>query len=1264
MRSDPPRTPRNEGDVEPEDSSFDALLREAAHVPPVMPRSARPRIGKGTALLEGRFVVRRFLGEGGMGVVYEAEDRERRERVALKTLPFIDDAAIYRLKQEFRSLSHVVHPHLVGLHELFVDEERWFFTMDLVKGLPLLEYLGEVLDVGRLKRAFSELAVGVRAIHEAGKLHRDLKPTNVMVTRNKRVVIMDFGLVSDQEVGGAGQTVAEESVSGTPLYMAPEQAVSEPATEASDWYAFGVMLFEALTGKTPFRGSSLSVLTQKQQRDAPLASTLRGGLPEDLVALAAGLLARSPESRPRFEDVMAVLGRSHWLSEAPPRTEKIVFVGRERELAELWAAFEVAESGEPTALFVHGPSGVGKSALVEHFLKEVEEKDAAVVLTGRCYERESVPYKACDSLVDALSRYLKKVSQERAATLIPRNVHALARLFPAIGRLQVVTRMKQRRLLPADPVSLKRQAVGALKELLSNLAAQEPLAIYVDDLQWSDVDGATLLSYLLSPPEPPVLLFVGAYRSEEAKTSDGLQTLLTDLDALKSAEVREIALGNLSDGESESLAREMLPDRLSDQARPLAVEAEGNPFFITQLARYVTAAPMTRETVSLERVVESRLAELPPDDRRLIEALCIATAPSEPELLASVTGVKEVMSGLRRLQGGALVRYASGSGTRFVAYHDRIRETVILGIEEPMRQAWHAKWAAALEESPAPDVDALYQHFLGAKEKTRTLIYAERAADHAVTGLAFDRAAAIYEHMLTLLPDKDERRGEIHAKLAQALADAGRSRDSATVFVKAAEYRSGKERAELSWRAAEQALMGGDFEIAKTLLRETLPHFGIRMPRGKWSAITGLVRNQTRLALIKSTPPKKDKAVSEDDRRRIEICTTLAYLLYFYDPLLGFYFINLSALYRLRSHNLTYRPVGLVMKALNRTLTHPEREENEQILSEAITLARERADAPELAHTLMHAGVVWTNLLKPLDAAKVSLEAERLIRQHCTGAIAVYGIQMVQQTLAAMYFYSSDYKRQRLVIEQARTENLRHRSLFHDRFLDVMEFYAKLAADDPDAARRNSDSCHYKRSPGELTFIDICNLMSSQVILEVFLGRPEQAYEYLESRFRDIKKTGLLRSKSRFSEIYWWRGISALAAGLKTASLPVGGETSRNWLALARSHAGRLKRLDFEPALATSNALFAGLAAHAGEREEAVLLLREGADIFKSHGQLGLAAGARRCVGNLIGGEEGHRLINEADSQMIELGVKNPARMTAAYFPGFSALSAPPGQDS
>src|SRR5262249_30204247 len=141
------------------------------------------------------------------------------------------------------------------------------------------------------------LVDAVSTFHDAGRVHRDLKPTNVLVTTEGRIVVLDFGLAAAREPGGAGQTLIEDAIYGTPEYMAPEQAAGEQATPASDVYSLGVMLFEALTGCLPFAGHAGSVLLAKQQRTAPPAAERNPRAPGDLTELCASMLARKPSER-------------------------------------------------------------------------------------------------------------------------------------------------------------------------------------------------------------------------------------------------------------------------------------------------------------------------------------------------------------------------------------------------------------------------------------------------------------------------------------------------------------------------------------------------------------------------------------------------------------------------------------------------------------------------------------------------------------------------------------------------------------------------------------------------------------------------------------------------------------------------------------------------------------------------------------------------------------------------------------------------------
>ncbi|MEM7351638.1 MAG: AAA family ATPase [Acidobacteriota bacterium] len=829
------------------------------------------------AIGSDRFLIQQKLGSGAFGDVFRAYDHRLETVVALKTLHRAEPAAIYHFKNEFRSLAGVTHPNLVQLFELLSEDERWFFTMELVEGLDFIEYAGPTggkkltdttevhplpaptvrHDFERLRRCLRQLSEGLCALHRAGKLHCDIKPTNVRVTTEGRLVLLDFGLVHDM-ASQAFQTMVGE-VRGTPAYMSPEQAVGGGVSEASDWYAVGGVLYEALTGELPFNGTALDVLKAKQIADGPSPRKRVPYLPDDLAGLCECLLVRQPEKRPIGEQVLDRLGGG-WV--AVPEIGATVgtgpFIGREMQLAALHEALDRTLEGATGAVFVRGAQGLGKTALVGRFIEQASRRYSdLVVLAGRCYEQETMPYKGLDALIDNLSRYLKHLPYDEAAALIPDHGEALMQLFPALLRVDAVATTASRQSEPLEGRRLRRSVRSALLELFHRLGQRAPLLLFIDDLQWGDQDSAKLLASLLTGAEPPPLLLVGCHgegggegRAGDPGEERGLRHLLSRK-ATGNVEVREIEVKELWFSEACELALKLLGERRSPAlslARAIARESAGSPLFIAEMVRYALADPgsaarfgqpedVAPSGLSLESLVRSRLDRLPADARRLLEIIAIAGRPLALEIAFQAAEVEAGSQvALKTLLAGSLVRLFGSPERALETHHGHIREAVLEGLDEDRQAALHGRLATALEVTRRVDSETLVKHFCAAGDRPRAIRIARDSAREAMAQHGFEKAVRLYRVALELEVDSVTCRS-LQMALGEALVSAGRRPEAAQAFLAAAEARADPEALALRRRACEQQFFGGDFDGCQESVRAVLASIGVPVPRSSPTAV-------------------------------------------------------------------------------------------------------------------------------------------------------------------------------------------------------------------------------------------------------------------------------------------------------------------------------------------------------------------------------------------------------------------------------------------
>ncbi|MGE0785035.1 MAG: serine/threonine-protein kinase PknK [Sandaracinaceae bacterium] len=886
-----------------------------------------------------RFALRRRLGDGSFGVVFEAFDQVRNGPVALKWLRYADAEQVFHFKNEFRALAQISHPNLVQLLDLESDGNRWFFTMELIRGVPLPEYFRpdwlppgyetlsansgryqvmagaagdeapepardvrvRELDVDPpdVRMVFSQLAAGIHALHGSNKLHRDLKCQNVLVTPDRRVVILDFGMV--RELGrGADSDI---DVAGTPFYMAPELIGGEPSSPASDWYSFGVMLFRALTEELPFDGPMLRVMSAKQQREAPRASERVRSIPEDLDVLCARLLARDPRARPTGSEILAALGTL-----TPSRAidanldDGDVFVGRRRELRALEVARARTRAGSPAAALVHGPSGIGKTALVRYFLDRLQQAEpTALVLRGRCYERETLPYKALDEVIDQLVAYLGTLTASELAELVPDRVSDLCVAFPSFVRIPRFAESVDRGAEAPDPIERRRRAGEGLEDLLRRLARRRTVIIAIDDLQWGDRDSALLVRPLLSDRRAVPVLWLGTYRTEDAEASAFVSALFETGQREGPADAIVIEVPRLNEEASRTLLELRLKGRPRDEQllEELTEQAAGSPLLIDLMLRHARDADAQLNT-DLASVLRQTIEPLAPQARALLNVMAVRGRPiaaNDASHALDVDGLDSML--LAQLRNAKLIRQRGAEPTvELELYHDRIREAVASGLDDDEERRLHGRLARALLARPGADPEALASHFLGAGERAEAFRYTVDAARNAQASLAFEREAQLLESALELIDDAPRiERGLAHAgmdalslrtELGHALRNAGRGVAAAKAYLRAAGLAAAARALELRRLAAEQYLFSGHLDEGRGVLRGVLSEVGLSMPEHPARVLAEFLARRVQVRLRGTRFVERAEAdIRPEVLMKIDTCWSVAIGFAMVDPVLG-----------------------------------------------------------------------------------------------------------------------------------------------------------------------------------------------------------------------------------------------------------------------------------------------------------------------------------------------------------------------------------------
>ena len=938
-----------------------------------------------------------------------------------------------------------------------------------------------------------------------------------------------------------------------------------------------------------------------------------------------------------------------------------MLVGRDQALQSLQDALGVVKSGKPVVVFVTGPSGIGKSTLAKRFLETTRaEDDGVVVLSGRCYERESVPYKALDSLVDSLSQYLRRLSPLEIEAVLPRDVLALARLFPVLRRVEAVAGAKRRVLHIPDSQELRRRAFAALRELLGRLSDRSTPILFIDDLQWGDADSAALLAELLRPPEPPALLFIGALR-DEARTSGLRASLQFPLAMGEAPDVREIALDPLSTDDAETLAAVLLGDPRPESrelARSIAKATRGNPYFIDELVRTGQAssggeeeALHAPEEATLEGLIRARAARLPDEARRLLEVVAVAGGPIDRHVAKTAASLDgEGAQALALLQTARLVRpRASRQRDEIETVHDQVRQSIVASLDAAALATLHTRLAIALEASGRADPESLAEHWLLGGDVERASEFVTKAAEQAVEALAFDRAARLFRRALDghLLTGDEARRLQI--ALGDALANGGRGFEAAEVYLAAAEGAKAAEALELKRRAAEQLLRSGHIDSGLAALRSVLSAVGLKLADSPRRALVSLLSTRAFLALRGLKYVERDATeIAASQLMKIDICWSVAVGLGIVDTLRGSDFQARHLLLALRSGE-PYRVARALAVEVGYSATAGSRAaaRTARLIETTAALARRVAPPHALGLATFTAGLAAYLEGRWRRAHDLCEESEAIFREKCTNVAWELGNAHFYSLRSLFHLGQIDEITRRLpkILKDVKERG----DLYTETNLRTRVAYVPyLAADDAVAARGEVRAIVDRWSHQGFHLQHYFDLFG-QAEIDLYAGDGASAWKRVSRTWPALKHSLFQRIELIFIESHHLHGRAALGAACVNAK----NTETASLLALADADAKLIEtRAGAAWGRPFAALLTAGAASLRGETRRAVDALLSAESGFEADEMALAAAVARWCRGRLVSGAEGKALVDEAEAWMKRQRIQRPDRMAMMMAPG------------
>jgi signal transduction histidine kinase/tetratricopeptide (TPR) repeat protein len=879
------------------------------------PRTAAERPAPVPALVANRFLVQRVLQQGLGSATLVARDQTDGALVVLKTArrEMLARGTRLRLLHEADVLRSIEGPGLVPLVDAGEEDGLFYLAMPLVDGRTLADRLhAGRLSVEETLAVADDLFAALAAVHAREVLHRDIKPTNIMVSEDvvTGAMLIDFGLARSPVLD---PIVRDEPV-GTVRYISPEQAglVQREVDERSDLYSAGVVLFECLTGRPPFEGDTVGeVLRQHLSAPAPDVRSYVAGIPSSLVQLVQRLLRKDP--RDRYQSATGALADVQQLrrliagGDADPvlplgmndrraTLTEPAFVGRRDDLATLLAATRDAATGNGGVTLLEAESGGGKSRLLDELAARCLDTET-VVLRGQGVDQAARrPFQLLEGVADGLVAADERdpAVGERLRERLDADRGVLSSVLPVLAPL-----------LGADPAQEllgpeefgEARALGALERLFVALGdIGRTVLLILDDCQWADEPTVRLLARWQRDIDNSRLFVVAAFRTEEVRSGDPLRAVSR----------RRIVLTPFTDADVRTLVESMAGPVPAEALDVVTRLSAGSPFMASAVLRglvesgalysdagswrsdpeLMAGAQSSREAAAF---LSTRLELLDAVVLELISAGAVLGKEFDVELAAGLVDADPgaavlALQGLRNRH--LLWLDADGLVATFV--HDKLREALLERLESTTRAVLHARAAQLLlaRDEPASSYDLAY-HFHAAGDDAAALPHALAAAAEARARHSLGAAEQQYRIALAGVGDRDvENRRQVQRGLGDVLLLQGRYDDAASCYQSAlAIAERAHDRAEIAHRLGELAFKRGEVIESVGHLEGALRSLGRRVPRARstfllfavWEVLVQAMHTVLPARLVQ----RRELADGATDILAAQICSRLAYSYWF-----------------------------------------------------------------------------------------------------------------------------------------------------------------------------------------------------------------------------------------------------------------------------------------------------------------------------------------------------------------------------------------------